>query len=157
MRRKRKWLIVFIALTAALIPFFLFSVILFPQNFFDLRFEKMIREKMECGEKIDMRELTDFEWDTMYWFGDGYFAPETIKEIRDSRNILQETSHEVYGHIIFTKDGTAVKQYIVTRIELSNDAYRERMEGKPGTVRLSQKESVFHGRINGNTIILSPL
>ncbi len=157
MGKKKTWIIALIAVVmVAFGVIIMIGILISPQEFADLAFEQKVKEAVEKNEVIDMREMTDFEWDTMYYSSDGYFSEYSIEGyIEDKSKILRDTNYELYNHILFVKDGILVKQIITNELfdkELSSslsDVYLVK-----DMVKVSRDKAIFRVEWSGDQFML---
>lgn len=155
---KRKKIIV-ISVAAALLVLAgtgIFAVLISPQTFSDLEFEGKVKRAAEKTGIVDMDQLTDFEWDTMYYSWDGYFSESSIKGYaEDTNHVIRDTNYELYNQLLFVKDGMLVRQIIVSPM-LDIGPYRQKTgEGKTiGLAEFAREEAIFKAERKEKNIIL---
>jgi len=156
-KRKKIIVISVAAILLVLAGIGIFAVLISPQTFSDLEFEGKVKRAAEKTGIVDLDQLTDFEWDTMYYSWDGYFSENSIKGYaEDTNHVVRDTNYELYNQLLFVQDGVLVRQIIVSPM-LDIEPYRQKTgEGKTiGLAEFARKEAIFKAERRGKSIILS--
>lgn len=160
MLKQKKWLIAIIIVVIAIVSIIgVIQFIFAPRNFSDISFEQKMIHAAEKDAKIDMKQLTDFEWDTMYYSWDGYLSENDILALgKGEKSKLRSTSSELWNHLLFVQNGELVRQVILSenKIELGMEPYQDNRD-EHGTIKAAvflKDEAVFNVEKENDTYIM---